>query len=122
MLEECYSIGREAIINAFSHSNAQRIEAEIAFDHRQFRVRVRDDGRGIDPGILEAGGRSGHWGLQGMQERAQKIGGQLKFWSRPETGTEVELTIPGGTAYQASPHKRKKFWFSHKKPQKTQEG
>jgi ligand-binding sensor domain-containing protein/signal transduction histidine kinase len=110
VLEECYSIGREAIINAFSHADAQRIEAEIAYDSRQFRVRVRDDGRGIDPGILDAGGRPGHWGLQGMQERTQKIGGQLKFWSRPETGTEVELTIPGATAYQASPHKRKKFW------------
>src|SRR6185369_12273264 len=105
VLEECYSIGREAIINAFSHADAQRIEAEIAYDSRQFRVRVRDDGRGIDPGILDAGGRPGHWGLQGMQERTQKIGGQLKFWSRPETGTEVELTIPGATAYQPSPHK-----------------
>jgi ligand-binding sensor domain-containing protein/signal transduction histidine kinase len=122
VLEECYSVGREAIINAFSHSEAQRIEAEIAYDSRQFRLRVRDDGRGIDPSILEAGGRPGHWGLQGMQERAQKIGGQLKFWSRPETGTEVELTVPGATAYQAAPHKRKKFWFSHKKAQKTQEG
>jgi signal transduction histidine kinase len=101
VLEECYSIGREAIINALSHSEGQHVEAEIAYDSRQFRLRVRDDGRGIDPKILEAGGRSGHWGLQGMHERAQKIGVQLKFWSRPETGTEVELTVPGATAYQA---------------------
>jgi signal transduction histidine kinase len=106
VLEECYCIGREAIINALSHSEAQRIEAEIAYDSRQFRLRVRDDGRGIDPKILEAGGRSGHWGLRGMQERTQKIGGQLKFWSRPETGTEVELTVPAATAYQGSSNKR----------------
>ena len=112
VLEECYCIGREAIINALSHSEAQRIEAEIAYDLRQFRLRVRDDGRGIDPKILEAGGRSGHWGLRGMQERTQKIGGQLKFWSRPETGTEVELTVPGATAYQSSSNKRKKIWNS----------
>jgi signal transduction histidine kinase/ligand-binding sensor domain-containing protein len=111
VLEECYCIGREAIINALSHSDAQQIEAEIAYDSRQFRLRVRDDGRGIDPRILAAGGRSGHWGLQGMQERTQKIGGQLKFWSRPETGTEVELTVPGATAYQTSTQKRKKAWF-----------
>ena len=112
VLEECYSIGREAIINALSHSNAQQIEAEIAYDSRQFRLRVRDDGRGIDPKILGAGGRSGHWGLRGMQERTQKIGGQLRFWSRPETGTEVELTVPGATAYRGSSDRRNKFWFS----------
>lgn len=99
VLEECYCIGREAIINALSHSEGQHVEVEIAYDARQFRVRVRDDGRGIERKILEAGGRSGHWGLQGMHERAQKIGAQLKFWSRPETGTEVELTVPGATAY-----------------------
>jgi len=102
VLEECYCIGREAIINALTHSEGQYVEAEITYDSRQFRLRVRDDGRGIDPKILEAGGRSGHWGLQGMHERAQKIGGQLKFWSRPETGTEIELTVPGATAYQGS--------------------
>jgi signal transduction histidine kinase len=102
VLEECYCIGREAIINALSHSEGQHVEVEIAYDARQFRLRVRDDGRGIERKILEAGGRSGHWGLQGMHERAQKIGGQLKFWSRPETGTEVELTVPGATAYLAA--------------------
>jgi nitrate/nitrite-specific signal transduction histidine kinase len=83
-----------------AHSEGQHVEAEITYDSRQFRLRVRDDGRGIDPTILEAGGRSGHWGLQGMHERAQKIGGQLRFWSRPETGTEVELIVRGATAYQ----------------------
>jgi len=104
VLEECYCIGREAIINALTHSEGQHVEAEITYDPRQFRLRVRDDGRGIDPKILEAGGRSGHWGLQGMHERAQKIGGQLRFWSRPETGTEVELIIRGATAYQGRNH------------------
>lgn len=112
VLEECYCIGREAIINALSHSAAQNVEAEIAYDSRQFRLRVRDDGRGIDPDILEAGGRSGHWGLQGMRERSQKIGGQLKFWSRPETGTEVELTVPGATAYRRSSGEAKQSWFN----------
>jgi ligand-binding sensor domain-containing protein/signal transduction histidine kinase len=100
VLEECYCIGREAIINALSHSGGEHVEAEIAYDARQFRLRVRDDGRGIEPKILEDGGRAGHWGLQGMRERAEKIGGQLRFWSRPETGTEVELTVPGSTAYR----------------------
>ena len=111
VLEECYSIGREAIINALTHSDGNHVEAQIIYDSRQFCVRVRDDGRGIDAKILEAGGRSGHWGLQGMHERAQKIGGQLKFWSREDTGTEVELTVPAATAYQGSTSKSKKFWW-----------
>ena len=106
VLEECYRIGREAIINALSHSEGQHVEAEIAYDSRQFRLRVRDDGRGIEPKVLESGGRPGHWGLQGMRERAEKIGGQLRFWSRPETGTEVELTVPGAMAYQSASQKR----------------
>ena len=110
VFEECYCIGREAIINALSHSEGKHVEAEITYDTRQFRLRVRDDGRGIDPKILEEGGRAGHWGLQGMYERAEKIGGQLKFWSRPDTGTEVELTVPGATAYQASSQRSKKLF------------
>jgi len=108
--EECYWIGREAVVNALTHSNGRKVEVEITYDPRQFRLRVRDDGRGVDPEILE-GGRSDHWGLQGMRERAQKIGGQLKLWSRPETGTEVELIIPGGSAYQTAHDKAKKFWL-----------
>ena len=109
--EECYWIGREAVVNALTHSNGRKVEVEITYDPRQFRLRVRDDGRGIDPEILEEGGRSDHWGLQGMRERAQKIGGQLKLWSRPETGTEVELIIPRASAYQTAHDKSKKFWL-----------
>ena len=112
VLEECYCIGREAIFNALTHSDGQQVELEITYDSRQFRLRVRDNGRGIDPQILEEGGRPGHWGLQGMRERAHKIGGQLKFWSRPETGTEVELTVPGATAYQSSSGKPKQLWLN----------
>jgi len=109
--EECYWIGREAVVNALTHSNGRKVEVEITYDPRQFRLRVRDDGRGIDPETLEEGGRAGHWGLQGIRERAQKIGGQLKLWSRPETGTEVELIIPGASAYQTAHDKSKKFWL-----------
>ena len=113
VLEECYGIGREAIINALTHSEGQNVELEITYDSRQFRLRVRDNGRGIEPKILEEGGRPGHFGLRGMHERAHKVGGQLRFWSRPETGTEVELSVPGATAYQSSSDKaKKKFWLN----------
>jgi signal transduction histidine kinase len=107
VLEESYSIGREALVNALSHSEGQHVEVGIIYDPKQFRLRVRDDGRGIEPKILEKGSREGHWGLQGMRERAEKIGGQLEFWSRPGTGTEVELTVPAKTAYRSSAAKNK---------------
>jgi signal transduction histidine kinase len=103
VLEEVFAIGREAVINALSHSAGQHVEVEISYDARQFRLRVRDDGRGIDSAILEKGGRDNHWGLNGMRERASKIGGQLELWSRPGNGTEAELTVPAGTAYRAEP-------------------
>jgi ligand-binding sensor domain-containing protein len=104
--EEAYCIGREALMNALTHSEARNIEAEITYDSRAFRLRIRDDGRGIDPDILEKGGRADHWGLQGMRERADRIGAKLDFWSRPGSGTEVELTVPAATAY-GSPHRER---------------
>ena len=81
------------------------IEAEITYDSREFRLRIRDDGRGIDPGILEKGGRDDHWGLQGMRERAKRIGAKLDIWSRTGSGTEIELTVPAATAYRAHRNK-----------------
>jgi len=99
--EETYSIGREALINALTHSDAHNIEAEITYESREFRLRIRDDGRGIDPAVLEKGGRDDHWGLQGMRERAKRIGGKLDLWSRPGSGTEVELAVPASTAYRS---------------------
>ena len=107
VLEESYSIGREALVNALSHSEGQHVEVGITYDPKQFRLRVRDDGRGIESKILEKGSREGHWGLLGMRERAQKIGGQLEFWSQPGTGTEVQLTVPAKTAYRSTTAKSK---------------
>jgi signal transduction histidine kinase/ligand-binding sensor domain-containing protein len=98
--DEAYRIAREAMVNAFAHAQAKSIEAEVAYDRKQLRVRLRDDGRGIDQKILDAGGRAGHWGLTGMRERAQKIRGHFEIWSRPGAGTEIELRIPASIAYK----------------------
>jgi ligand-binding sensor domain-containing protein/signal transduction histidine kinase len=111
VFEETYYIGREAILNALMHSEGFHVEAEITYDPRQFRLRIRDDGRGFDTAIIEQGGRPDHWGLPGMQERAQRIGARLELWSRSNAGTEVELRIPGATAYGALKSKRKRWWF-----------
>ena len=69
------------------------------YDAQQFRVRVRDDGIGIDARVLSQEGRPGHFGLKGMRERARGIGGQPEVWSEHGAGTEMELTIPATIAY-----------------------
>jgi signal transduction histidine kinase/ligand-binding sensor domain-containing protein len=112
--DEIFRIAGEALRNAFRHANARNVEVAIRYDKQQLTVRVRDDGEGIRPETLEAKKRTGHWGLQGMRERAGKIGAQLKLWSRPEAGTEVELKIPGATAYQ--PRRAWGNWFSSRRP------
>ena len=96
--DELYRIAGEALRNAFRHSGARRVEVEIHYDTRRLRMRVRDDGKGIDPQVL-AGGRSGHHGLPGMRERAELVGGNLAVWSELDAGTEIELTIPSAIAY-----------------------
>jgi signal transduction histidine kinase len=96
--EEVYSIGREAILNSFRHADSTHIEVEIIYDTRELRVRIRDNGRGMDPEILNAG-KQGHWGLQGMRERARNIGAELQIWSGVRNGTEVDLRVPGLRAY-----------------------
>jgi len=97
---EVYRIGRELIRNAFRHSAAYRIEVEVLYDEHQFRLRIRDDGKGIAPKDFEASGRPGHWGLPGIRERTRRIGAQLKFWSEAGAGTEVELIVPAAVAYE----------------------
>jgi len=96
---EILRIAREAMRNAFRHAHARRIETELTYDDPMFRLRLRDDGTGIDPDVLAKGRRAGHWGLVGMEERAKRVGGRLDVWSKPGVGTEVELRIPGHIAY-----------------------
>jgi signal transduction histidine kinase len=106
--DEIYRIAREVLRNAFQHACASRIEAAIHFDPNLFRLRIRDDGRGIDPAVLQEGARAGHWGLPGIRERAKRIGARLALWSESGAGTEVELTVPASVAYAAS-HVRRRF-------------
>ena len=95
--DEAYRIGREALVNAFHHSQANKIEVELEYS-KNLRVVVRDDGAGIDQQVLESG-KDGHWGLAGMRERAENIGARLKVFSRVNSGTEIELLIPGHIAF-----------------------
>jgi signal transduction histidine kinase len=97
--DEVYRIGREALINAFRHAKATKIEVELKYSSKNLRILVRDNGCGIDPRILRSG-RDGHWGLLGMRERADRIGARLHVFSSPSAGTELELLVPSHVAFQ----------------------
>jgi signal transduction histidine kinase/ligand-binding sensor domain-containing protein len=109
--DEVYKIAAESLRNAFRHSQARQIEVEIRYDNEQFRLRVRDDGKGVDPAILSGQGSEGHYGMPGMRERATLIGGKLVVWSEVDAGTEVELRVPARTAYATA---ERRSWFSRK--------
>ena len=98
---EIYRIGREALANALSHSRAQHVQLELNYSANEFRMRISDDGCGIDPEVLRSG-RDGHWGVAGMRERATKIGGMLRISSSKAQGTEVQLLVPGALAFVAA--------------------
>jgi signal transduction histidine kinase len=85
---------------------------ELRYDERQVRLRVRDDGKGIDPEVLRAEGRQGHFGLHGMRERTKLVGGKLTIWSAPDAGAEIELTIPKARAYRSAAPARS--WLADK--------
>ena len=95
---EVYRIGREALVNAFRHSRAKRVELELEYAGSDLRLRVRDNGCGIDPQILQIG-REGHWGLAGMRERATRIGALLKISSSAAHGTDVQLSVSNAVAF-----------------------
>jgi signal transduction histidine kinase/ligand-binding sensor domain-containing protein len=97
--DECYRIGREALLNAFQHSGASQVEAEVSYDRAVVHLRVRDNGRGMELNILTEG-RPGHWGIFGMRERASEIGAELNIWSKPSAGTEIDLSVPGHKIYR----------------------
>lgn len=95
--DEIYNLALEGLRNAFRHSDAHTIQAAISYGDN-FGLRIRDDGKGIDPAIV-SDGRPGHYGLAGMRERAHRIGGKLDISSSPAGGTEIELSIPGAIAF-----------------------
>ena len=96
--DEIYRVGYEAIRNAAAHSRGSRLEIDIHYAS-DLLLRVRDNGLGIDPDLADKG-REGHFGLQGMRERAARIHGKLSIVSSANTGTEVVLVVPGIVVYR----------------------
>src|SRR5258708_8859463 len=102
--DEIYRIGYEAIRNACMHSGASRLEVELLYTN-DLALRVHDNGTGIDPAIADRG-KDGHFGLQGMRERAARIGGKLTLVSSSSSGTEIKLVVPGGIICPSMPVRR----------------
>jgi signal transduction histidine kinase len=93
ILDQIYLITREALLNALRHSQARKIEVEIAYSPRRLRLTVRDNGTGIEPKLIHSGCKA-HWGLTVMRERAANIGAHLRIRSRPNAGTQLDLSLP----------------------------
>jgi signal transduction histidine kinase/ligand-binding sensor domain-containing protein len=109
--DEIYFIGREALANAFRHSGASDVVVEIEYSTSHLRVMVRDNGCGVDPQVVITG-RDGHWGLSGMRERTERIGGKLRVLSMASAGTEIHLSVPSRLAFEPEFSARKNVWFS----------
>lgn len=98
--DEVYRIGYEAIRNACMHSGASRLDVDLRYEH-DLLVRVKDNGKGIDP-VIVSEGKDEHFGLQGMRERAVRIGAKFTLTSSAASGTEVTLVVPGDIAFRKS--------------------
>lgn len=100
--DDIYKIAAEALRNAFRHADAKRVAVGVRYEDEQIRLRVQDDGKGIDPAVLSGQASEKHYGITGMRERATITGGKLELWSKVGKGTEVELCVPASKAYATS--------------------
>ncbi len=90
-VEQCiYRIAQEAVTNVVKHANAKNLTVKLEFIEGKATLMVRDDGVGFD---TKKSDKTSHFGLAGMQERAQLIGGELTVISKPGQGTTIRLTI-----------------------------
>jgi signal transduction histidine kinase/ligand-binding sensor domain-containing protein len=112
VFEELQKFGREALSNAFRHSHAKLIEVELNYTKGGLGIRIRDDGVGIEEGVLKQGFRAGHLGLPGMRERAKKMGAEVDIWSRPQAGTEIELRVSAARAFNLTRKRVRAGWIT----------
>lgn len=99
IIDDLLAVLGEALGNAACHSEASRIEVGLRYGRRTFSAFVRDNGIGMHEDLVETGSKPGHFGLVGMRERIQAIGGKLVVESATGFGTVVELRLPARIAY-----------------------
>jgi signal transduction histidine kinase len=97
--QDLCAISREAILNAVRHADARVVQVTIAWGWLGLKLRVSDNGRGMDAHTLE-NGRAQHWGLASIRERAKQMKGRLLIESHLDEGTKVSLSVPAATAYR----------------------
>jgi signal transduction histidine kinase len=108
VVDETFHIAREALTNAFRHADATRIEIRLIYGRRFFELVCVDNGRGFKPAEAD---KRGHWGFQGMIERAARLGGRLQCSSESELGTTITLEVPSYRAYRNG--SRATFYFGN---------
>jgi signal transduction histidine kinase len=104
--EEVCRVIRESVLNAYRHASASRVEVRILYEPSRLCIHVCDDGVGL-PANQSTAQSEGHWGMQGMRERACELGARLRWRSEPGKGTEVELNVPARVAYRLAVGQRK---------------
>jgi signal transduction histidine kinase len=92
MEQHLLRIAQEAVTNALKHASATRIWIKLTTEGRQIRLRIVDNGRGFEQ--KDVFSSLGHFGLLGIRERADRLGGEMRLASHPGEGTEVEVTAP----------------------------
>ncbi|MET0230785.1 MAG: two-component regulator propeller domain-containing protein [Rhodanobacteraceae bacterium] len=97
--DEMFHIARESLTNAFRYAEANEIEVVLEYGRRAFELSCEDNGRGF---AAAARDKSGHWGLRGMVERAERLGGRFECRSELNRGTRVTVALAGFRAYDAS--------------------
>jgi signal transduction histidine kinase len=90
---ELLRIGQEALTNAARYARASAIRIELRFERRRVRLVVHDNGQGFDAGQVDARAGS-RFGLQGMRERAEQLGGRFALRTAPGTGTDIDVSVP----------------------------
>jgi signal transduction histidine kinase len=92
---------REAVQNAVAHAAPRNIAVLLAFDSRCLRVEIQDDGCGFEASSSRSP-EGPHFGLTGMRERVEKLGGEFHLSSYPGKGTQVRLSIPAAPSTPAN--------------------
>jgi signal transduction histidine kinase len=92
-------VGRQAITNALQHAHAREIQVLLSYGQQILQLRIQDDGCGVTEEKLNLR-RSGHYGIAGMRERAERLGGRISIRSLVGEGTEVSLSVPAHLVYE----------------------
>ncbi len=99
VVDDLFQLGREALFNAYRHAQARHIQLHMEYKRKEFVLSISDDGHGLDPAVLERGHKERHFGIPGMSERANKIGGSLQINSTSSRGTRITVSVPRRHAY-----------------------